>query len=87
MQVYSLVNHPYFHHIILCAQGKYGWFTRLNTHKNIKCEGKPSKTLKYLIQTYVSTVYIGIAMVFVSSPYISFYFQFQVNSISDDFAA
>ena len=42
------------------------------------------------ITQYGSTVYIGIAMVFVFSPYIrkfSFYFQFQVNSTSDDFTA
>ena len=43
-----------------------------------------------IITQYSSTVYIGIAMVFVFSPYIrkfSSCFQFQVNSTSDDFTA
>ena len=44
----------------------------------------------YIITQYGSTVYIGIAMVFVFSPYIrkfSSYFQFQTNSTSDDCTA
>ena len=45
---------------------------------------------QWSITGYGSTLYIGIAMVFVFSPYIlkySSYFQFQVSSTFNDFTA